>query len=74
MELPSYDEFIEPLLRVLAQHPDGVRAPEAHELVAKLARLPEERATLTAAVPMFGSVPAAHAHDPASKSHQHRRE
>ena len=47
MELPSYDEFIEPLLRVLAQHPDGVRAPEAHELVAKLARLPEEaKATL----------------------------
>ena len=24
MPVPTYDQFIEPLLRVLAQHPDGV--------------------------------------------------
>ncbi len=35
MSVPTYDQFIEPLLRVLAEHPDGVRTADAHEAVAE---------------------------------------
>ena len=35
MPVPTYDQFIEPLLRALAKHPDGLRAGEAYELVAE---------------------------------------
>ena len=34
MSVPTFDEFIEPLLRFLAEHPEGVRASDAHEAVA----------------------------------------
>lgn len=34
MSVPTYDQFIEPLLRFLAGEPDGVQAREAHEAVA----------------------------------------
>ncbi len=34
MTVPTYDQFIEPLLRCLAEHPDGVRTADAHEAVA----------------------------------------
>jgi len=34
MPVPTYDQFIEPLLRHLAAHPDGVRARDAHEAAA----------------------------------------
>lgn len=34
MSVPTYDQFIEPLLRFLAGKPDGVQAREAHEAVA----------------------------------------
>ncbi len=34
MPVPTYDRFIPPLLRYLAEHPDGVRAADAHEAVA----------------------------------------
>lgn len=34
MSVPTYDQFIEPLLRFLASKPDGVHAREAHEAVA----------------------------------------
>jgi restriction system protein len=47
MPLPTYDEFIDPLLRVLVEHPAGIRAPEAHEAVAELVGLSDEaKATL----------------------------
>lgn len=42
MDLPTYDEFIEPLLRVLAANPEGLRAPDAHELVAQRTGLSDE--------------------------------
>ncbi|MEN9483694.1 MAG: hypothetical protein RJB37_1574, partial [Pseudomonadota bacterium] len=29
--IPTYDRFIEPLLRLLASRPEGVPAREAHE-------------------------------------------
>jgi restriction system protein len=35
MSVPTYDKFIEPILRYLAQHPDGVPARDAHDAAAK---------------------------------------
>jgi restriction system protein len=34
MSVPTYDKFIEPVLRFLASHPDGVLAKDAHEAAA----------------------------------------
>ena len=34
MTIPTYDQFIEPLLRLLARHRDGVAAKLAHEAAA----------------------------------------
>jgi restriction system protein len=31
MAVPTYDLFIEPVLRYLAAHPEGVSAKDAHE-------------------------------------------
>lgn len=42
MAIPTYDAFIDPLLRVLARHPDGIRAQEAYEIVAEAIGLSEE--------------------------------
>lgn len=41
MPVPTYDQFIEPLMRYLARHPDGVVAREAHEAVAQALGLSE---------------------------------
>lgn len=40
MPVPTYDQFIEPLY-LLAEHPDGIRAAEAHELVGDRKHLTE---------------------------------
>lgn len=42
MTVPTYDQFIAPLLRYLAEHPDGVRTADAHEAVAAALRLSAE--------------------------------
>jgi len=34
MPVPTYDKFIEPILRYLADHPEGVSARDAHEMAA----------------------------------------
>ncbi len=34
MTVPTYDQFIEPLLRFMAMHPEGVPAREAHDAAA----------------------------------------
>jgi restriction system protein len=34
MAVPTYDKFIEPILRFLATHPGGVLARDAHEAAA----------------------------------------
>lgn len=34
MPVPTYDQFIEPILRFLATKPDGVPAKDAHEAAA----------------------------------------
>lgn len=39
MPVPTYDQFIEPLLRFLAQNPNGVNAKEAHEAAARMLNL-----------------------------------
>ncbi len=41
MTLPSYDQFIDPLLRCLAMHPEGVGTPVAYEAVALASGLTE---------------------------------
>ena len=47
IELPTYDQFIEPVLRVLLQHPEGLRASEVHEAASAYLNLTtEQRAEL----------------------------
>lgn len=43
MAIPTYDQFIEPVLRFLASHPDGIRARDAHEAAASTLDLSEEQ-------------------------------
>jgi restriction system protein len=43
MPVPTYDQFIEPLLRFLAQHPDGVAARLASEAAAEALGVTEEQ-------------------------------
>ncbi len=47
MPVPTYDQFIEPILRYLAAHPDGALARDAHEAAASTLRLTDsDRAEL----------------------------
>ena len=43
IEVPTYDQFIEPVLRVLQQHPEGLRASEVHEAAAAYLNLTTEQ-------------------------------
>jgi restriction system protein len=43
MTVPTYDLFIEPVIRFLAQHPDGVAAKDAHEAAAAALGITEEQ-------------------------------
>ncbi|WP_105738948.1 restriction endonuclease [Cronobacter dublinensis] len=43
MSVPTYDKFIEPVLRYLAGHPDGVPARNAHEAAANALHLTENQ-------------------------------
>ena len=47
MPVPTYDKFIEPVLRHLADHQEGVRAREAHEAAADALGLDDEARQLT---------------------------
>lgn len=42
MAVPTYDRFIEPVLRFLALHPDGAPAKEAHEAAARALGLSDD--------------------------------
>lgn len=42
MTVPTYDRFIEPTLRFLVRHPDGVVAKDAHEAAATALNLTDE--------------------------------
>jgi len=42
MSLPTYDKFIEPILRYLATHPDGERASVVHEAAAEALGINED--------------------------------
>ena len=47
MPVPTYDQFIEPVLRYLAAHPDGALARDVHDAAAGALRLSEtDRAEL----------------------------
>jgi len=39
LTIPTYDRFIEPILRYLAKHPEGALARDAHEAAANALRL-----------------------------------
>jgi restriction system protein len=41
MPVPTYDQFIEPVLRYLADHPDGALARDVHEAAADALGLSE---------------------------------
>ncbi|CAI8742654.1 hypothetical protein EMIT0P100_140089 [Pseudomonas sp. IT-P100] len=43
MSVPTYDQFIEPILRFLATKPDGVPARDAYEAAAKMLQLTLEQ-------------------------------
>jgi restriction system protein len=43
MSLPTYDQFIEPILRFLAANPEGAHARQVHEAAAKALNLSEEQ-------------------------------
>jgi restriction system protein len=42
MAVPTYDLFIEPVLRYLASHPEGVSAKDAHEAAADVLCISDE--------------------------------
>ena len=42
MAIPTYDQFILPLLQVLAESPDGLRSRDAYDAVASRAELSNE--------------------------------
>ena len=42
MSIPTYDKFIEPILRYLAKHPDGERAPVVYEAAAEALGISED--------------------------------
>ena len=41
MPVPTYDRFIEPILRFLAAHPEGASAKDAHDAAATALGLTE---------------------------------
>jgi restriction system protein len=43
MPVPTYDHFIEPILRYLADHPDGAPARDVHEAAADALGLDTEQ-------------------------------
>jgi restriction system protein len=42
MAIPTYDQWIEPILRFLGEHPNGVPAPAAHDAAAAVLGVSEE--------------------------------
>jgi restriction system protein len=42
MSVPTYDKFIEPILRYLAKHPNGERASVVYEAAAEALGIDEE--------------------------------
>ena len=47
MGIPTYDQWIEPILKILARHPDGMPAKDAHDQAAEeLGLTDDERAEL----------------------------
>lgn len=43
ISLPTYDQFVEPILRVLQQYPEGLRAAEVHDAAADYLQLTQEQ-------------------------------
>lgn len=64
MTVPTYDRFIEPVLRFLAQNPEGARAREVHEAAADALALTDEdrQQTVPTGQPLYNNR-AGWAHD-----------
>lgn len=45
--VPTYDLFIEPILRILAQQPDGMRAADVHDAAADVLQLSDQQRQAT---------------------------
>ena len=45
MPVPTYDQFIEPILRILAAQPNGMLAKEVHDRAAKELGLTDQEMT-----------------------------
>lgn len=43
MTVPTYDKFIEPILRFLKHHPEGVAAKDVHEGAAEILGLDDNQ-------------------------------
>lgn len=64
MAVPTYDKFIEPVLRFLATKPDGVPARDAHETAAEMLGLDDhQRAEMVASGQLVYKNRAGWAHD-----------
>jgi restriction system protein len=42
MAIPTYDHWIEPILRILIENPNGLSAPSAHDAAARALGLTDE--------------------------------
>ena len=68
MPVPTYDKFIEPILRFLAAHPDGALARDTHEAAAQslgISDIDRQELLPSGAQPIYKNR-AGWAHDPRS--------
>lgn len=65
MGIPTYDKFIEPILRYLASHPEGVAAKNVHDAAADILNIPadERQKILPSGVQLVYKNRAGWAHD-----------
>lgn len=59
MPVPTYDQFIEPILRYLAATPEGATARDAHEAAADALNLSEAQRRPAECAPRRSTTPAA---------------
>lgn len=53
MSVPTYDQFIEPVLRFLATKPEGVLARDVQDAAADILNLNEEQRAETVSTPVL---------------------
>lgn len=75
MAIPTFDKFIEPLLRYLITQPDGASAGDANEAVANLAgvTVDERQQLLPSGIQQIYKNRIGWAHDRLKRSHGRQR-